>query len=220
MIVSQRGSNVESRVGSEIVLPTAYGEFCARFISFGAQEGVCLVKQGTGPKRLLRVQSSCIFSEAFWAIECDCAYQLHKSLQRIAAVGGVCVYIYEEGRGVGLFRKMEAIHLQQLRGINTKTAFECIGVGPDVREYKVVEHALKSIGMIEEHFVLMSNNPVKMARLKAMGINIDEMLCFEYKGWVEQSALRRRYLEEKARFLGHYTIWGMANFRSLAVMDR
>lgn len=206
MNVNRKGSDMESRVGSEIALPTVYGEFRARFISFGAQEGVCLVRPGTESQQLLRVQSSCIFSEAFWATECDCAYQLHQSLKRIGTVGGVCIYIYEEGRGAGLFRKMEAIHLQQLRGINTKTAFECIGVGPDIREYKVVEHALKSIGMIGEHFVLMSNNPVKMDRLKARGINIEEMLRFEYKGWVEQSKLRRRYLEEKARFLGHYTI--------------
>ena len=107
-------------IGPTIRLPTGHGEFDVKHIAVHKQgapfrEGVALQNPPTSEPILVRVQSSCLFSESFWATDCDCALQLQTAMIRIQKDGGTILYFYEEGRGVGLEAKFKAIELQRER---------------------------------------------------------------------------------------------------------
>src|ERR1700722_3660574 len=91
-------------IGSKIELPTQHGNFDVVHIAVQdsggiIREGVALQKITAQRPLLVRVQSSCLFSETFWATDCDCALQLQSSLAMISQQGGLLLYFYEEGRG-------------------------------------------------------------------------------------------------------------------------
>ena len=57
---------------------------------------------GTGTP-LVRLHSECLTGDVFGSQRCDCGPQLERSLARVAAEGGVVVYLRgHEGRGMGL----------------------------------------------------------------------------------------------------------------------
>jgi GTP cyclohydrolase II len=102
---------------SQITLSTKYGEFQSYYVGDDRRiEGVVLVKKPWPEPMFLRIQSSCVFSESFGADDCDCALQLEASLKELSARGGIVIYLYEEGRGLGLEGKFRAVHYQQMKG--------------------------------------------------------------------------------------------------------
>jgi GTP cyclohydrolase II len=42
---------------------------------------------------------------------CDCGPQLREAVERIAGVGGYLLYLRQEGRGIGLYAKLDARRL-------------------------------------------------------------------------------------------------------------
>jgi 3,4-dihydroxy 2-butanone 4-phosphate synthase/GTP cyclohydrolase II len=54
---------------------------------------------------LVRVHSECFTGEVLMSARCDCGAQLAESLRRVAAEGGVVIYLRQEGRGIGLTEK-------------------------------------------------------------------------------------------------------------------
>ena len=76
-------------------LPTPMGEF--RMYDSGDEHVrvVCLGEiEDQGPEPLLRVHSSCLASEVFGAVDCDCADQLREAMKLGAAFTyrvGLCV---------------------------------------------------------------------------------------------------------------------------------
>jgi GTP cyclohydrolase II len=191
-------------IGPTIRLPTRYGDFDVKHIAVHQQgapfrEGVALQNQPKSEPILVRVQSSCLFSESFWATDCDCALQLQTSMIRIANDGGTILYFYEEGRGVGLEAKFKAIELQQAKGLDTIQAYECMKMRVDPRSYEAAAAVLCKLHGTSP-IKLLSNNLGKIENLKAHGVNVlgrESLLC-----GLDQPAVRR-YLEEKGRLLGH-----------------
>src|SRR5262245_57584420 len=55
---------------------------------------------------LCRIQSACYTAEIFRSLDCDCHAQLERSLYRIAAEGGILIYMLCDGRGAGLYHKV------------------------------------------------------------------------------------------------------------------
>jgi GTP cyclohydrolase II len=149
---------------------------------------------------IVRVQSSCLFSESFWATGCDCSLQLQKALSLIAVHGGLVLYFYEEGRGAGLATKFAAIHLQQLHALDTKQAYECLNLKPDDRSYSAAAAALKAVLGSSHSIQLLTNNRDKEEGLRREGINVATrlpLIC----GW--ESPEVRQYLLDKKTALGH-----------------
>ena len=105
--------------GETVQLPTKYGDFKLtpfRQISNG-QEHVVLAK-GEWKKDeaiLVRVHSSCATGDIFGSFRCECGEQLHEALKRIEQAGkGVLVYMNQEGRGIGLMKKIGYIFILKL----------------------------------------------------------------------------------------------------------
>jgi GTP cyclohydrolase II len=124
---------------------------------------------------LVRIHSSCLFGEAFYSLHCDCRYQLVETMRQITKVGaGVIVYSYQEGRGVGLEKKIAAMEIQRKTNCDTVDAFMKLGLTEiDYRDYKTEIGALKELGT-SQHIGLFSGNPNKRKALEAAGFVIDK----------------------------------------------
>jgi GTP cyclohydrolase II len=184
--------------GESILLSTRFGEFWLRSASMGSKSGIVLVPNRDSDEFYVRVQSSCLFSESFASIDCDCARQLSRATEIIGARGGCVVYTFEEGRGAGLETKIRAIGLQQRRGVDTVTAFKELGMPADLRDYQFAALAIQQVAA-GRPVVLLTNNPTKVRELSARGVVIShrEPLI------VADTPVTRRYLDEKSKVLGH-----------------
>ncbi len=187
--------------GSEVHLPTAYGDF--RLIPFkqksNGKEHIALIK-GTwraDEPILVRVHSSCMTGDTFGSLRCECGEQLHKAMQTIDAEGkGVIVYLNQEGRGIGLMSKIEAYRLQE-QGMDTVEANIHLGFDPDERDYGVGASILKEIGVHKMR--LMTNNPVKRVGLESYGLEITENVPIE----IQPNKYNEFYMRTKKERMGH-----------------
>lgn len=189
-------------------LPTRLGTWMA--VAFrsatGRREGdthVALFLQGPGgdlagaKSVLVRVQSECLTSEVFGSRKCDCADQLKAAMRAIRKAGrGVVVYLRQEGRGIGIFAKLRAYHLQD-HGFDTVEANEQLGVPQDSREYSAAAAILKHLGV--ESARLMTNNPAKIAGLRKEGITVSVRIPLVTK----PDRWNREYLRVKRKKMGH-----------------
>jgi GTP cyclohydrolase II len=156
-------------------LPTPMGEF--RMYDAGSED-VHLVCFGDihelGEQPLLRMHSSCLASEVFDAMDCDCADQLRESMKLIANKGrGLIIHLRQEGRGQGLSEKIRAVGIIQRRGLDTFEAFDALGLEQDPRRYDPALEILRALGI---HAVrLISNNPRKARFLEERGVRVERV---------------------------------------------
>ena len=92
---------------------------------------------------------------------CDCGPQLREAVERIADAGGYLLYLRQEGRGIGLYAKLDAYALQDA-GLDTYEANLALGYAEDERDYTVAAQMLAALGV--ERVALLSNNPDKAAQ--------------------------------------------------------
>ncbi|MEU6143524.1 GTP cyclohydrolase II [Streptomyces sp. NPDC047081] len=122
---------------------------------------------GTTP--LVRLHSECLTGDVFGSARCDCGPQLREAVERIAERGGVLLYLRQEGRGIGLYNKLDAYALQD-QGLDTYEANAALGLPEDDRDYTAAAQMLRSLGIDE--LDLLSNNPDKAGQLRGLGIAV------------------------------------------------
>ncbi len=119
---------------------------------------------------LVRLHSECLTGDVLGSARCDCGPQLREAVLRIRDVGGYLLYLRQEGRGIGLYNKLDAYALQDL-GLDTYEANLALGFDADERTYAVAAEMLLALGV--ERVELLTNNPDKPAQLRAAGIRVD-----------------------------------------------
>jgi GTP cyclohydrolase II len=129
---------------------------------------------------------------------CDCGSQLREALVRLYDTGGYLLYLRQEGRGIGLYRKLEAYLLQE-NEYDTYSANRALGHGDDERDYSVAVEMLQALWINRVN--LLSNNPDKRAQLLNAGITVDSII----PTGVFLNPHNRQYLETKV-CQTHHTI--------------
>lgn len=186
--------------GSEVALPTPYGQF--RLIGYqdavtDAEVLALIGPAGLGTEPLVRIHSECFTGDALGSLRCDCGPQLQASMREVAAEGGVVIYVRgHEGRGVGLSAKLDA-YAEQDRGADTVAAQVRLGLPVDAREYGGAVAVLKDLGVAE--LTLLTNNPLKIAAVRDAGLRVRERRPLQ----VGAGPANADYLETKRLLLGH-----------------
>jgi GTP cyclohydrolase II len=145
---------------------------------------------------LVRLHSECLTGDVFGSQRCDCGPQLREAVERISAAGGYLLYLRQEGRGIGLYRKLDAYVLQD-GGLDTYQANLALGCAADARDYTAAAQMLRALG--EPRIALLSNNPDKAEQLGRFGVAVDALV----PTGVHLSASNARYLVTKARRGAH-----------------
>lgn len=118
---------------------------------------------------LVRPHSECLTGDVFGSQRCDCGPQLREAVERITVAGGYLLYLRQEGRGIGLYDKLDAYALQDT-GLDTYEANLALGHAPDERDYTIAAQMLRALGVSE--LALLSNNPDKAAQLERLGVTV------------------------------------------------
>ena len=165
-------------------------------IGLGDWEGALARSAAGGEPPLVRPHSECLTGDVFGSERCDCGPQLREAVERIAEVGGFLLYLRQEGRGIGLYAKLDAYALQDL-GLDTYEANTALGHGEDERDYAPAAQMLHAVGA--HRIRLLSNNPDKATQLEQMGIRVDERVTTG----VHLTDANARYLATKVDHTGH-----------------
>jgi GTP cyclohydrolase II len=151
---------------------------------------------GRGSAPLVRPHSECLTGDVFGSERCDCGPQLREAVERIAEWGGYLLYLRQEGRGIGLYAKLDAYGLQD-GGLDTYEANLALGRREDERSYLVAAQMLHALGALR--VALLSNNPEKARQLCEFGVTVSARV----PTGVHLSSANARYLATKARRGAH-----------------
>jgi len=164
-----------------------------------AQQHVALElgrRGAAGRLPLVRLHSECLTGDVFGSQRCDCGPQLREAVERITRHGGYVLYLRQEGRGIGLYDKLDAYALQD-RGLDTYDANLALGHEADERDYTSAAQMLQTLGA--SRILLLSNNPDKDAQLARLGITIARRVPTA----LHLNGINAAYLAAKARRGGH-----------------
>ena len=123
------------------------------------------------PVPLVRPHSECLTGDVFGSQRCDCGAQLREAVERIAEAGGYLLYLRQEGRGIGLYSKLDAYLLQDA-GLDTYEANLALGHAEDERDYTSAAQMLAALDV--NTVALLSNNPDKAAQLTRLGVTVTD----------------------------------------------
>ena len=187
--------------GATADMPTEWGHF--RITAFRQKsnglEHIAITKGEWSEDEpvLVRVHSSCATGDILGSCRCVCGAQLHEAMRMVEKEGrGAIVYLNQEGRGIGLFNKIEAYKLQE-EGLDTVDANVRLGFGIDERDYGVGASIIRELGI--KHMRLMTNNPLKRAGLEGYGLTIDEIVPIV----IAPNPYNLHYLETKEKRMHH-----------------
>jgi len=197
------GNPPVASIRTEITVPLRFPdgyESTARVTTFSGlvdgRENLAIGLGAPGTVPLVRPHSECLTGDVFGSQRCDCGPQLREAVERITAAGGYLLYLRQEGRGIGLYEKLDAYALQDA-GLDTYEANVALGHAPDERDYTVAAQMLRALGVAT--LSLLSNNPDKAAQLTRLGLTV----AARVPTGVHLSRANAAYLSAKAR-RGHH----------------
>lgn len=176
-------------------LPTRWGEFMIQVFKEKDKEHFVIFTQLLSKVPLVRVHSECLTGDVFASMKCDCGNELSLAMEKIAQEGGMLIYLRQEGRGIGLFNKINAYALQD-DGLDTVEANLELGFKEDERSYGVLKDIFESFGI--ESIRLLTNNPRKIEALSPF-VSVSERV--EILAPVNDH--NANYLKVKKEKLGH-----------------
>lgn len=182
-------------------MPTEWGSFeLVAFKQINTGDTHLALIKGSWEKDepvMVRVHSSCVTGDIFGSCRCDCGEQLHAAMEMVENEGkGVILYMFQEGRGIGLINKLKAYRLQE-QGRDTVEANLELGFAMDERDYGVGAQILRDLGV--QKIRLISNNPKKRAGLMGYGLEIVDSIAIE----ILANPHNKKYLETKRDKMGH-----------------
>jgi GTP cyclohydrolase II len=189
------------RIAVEVPLPTRFGEFRVAAVEIRPGLTYLALTRGdvtTGGPVLTRLHSECLTGDVLGSLRCDCGVQLAAALRRIATEGrGLVLYATgQEGRGIGLVGKLRA-YVEQDAGADTVDANLRLGLPVDARTYDDAARVLGVLGV--DAVRLLTNNPDKVAGLRAAGIAVEGTEALRTAPHARSAA----YLHTKERRMGH-----------------
>lgn len=192
-------ASIEDKVQTRI--PTKHGEFILHYYSnsLDKKEHVAFVKGEVAGKEDIpvRIHSECFTGDVLGSRRCDCGEQLDMALDLINTAGcGVLIYLRQEGRGIGLLKKLQAYNLQD-QGLDTVDANIKLGHLADERQYDIAALILNSLQV--RSIELITNNPQKIDELTKLGIQVHGRIAIETR--IHQDNLE--YLKTKAERMSH-----------------
>ena len=192
---------VRTRVRVPLRFPDGYETVADVFTFTGLADGKEHLALGLGDWEhtdvpLVRPHSECLTGDVFGSQRCDCGPQLREAVERITEAGGFLLYLRQEGRGIGLYAKLDAYALQD-QGLDTYEANRALGRGEDERDYTAAAQMLRALGHREIR--LLSNNPDKAVQLDAYGITVESQV----PTGVHLSDANERYLLAKRDHTAH-----------------
>ena len=182
-------------------IPTAHGEFTLHYYSnnLDDKEHIAFVKGDVANKQgvLVRIHSECFTGDVFGSRRCDCGEQLDMALKLIDEAGcGILIYLRQEGRGIGLLKKLQAYNLQD-NGLDTVDANIHLGHLADEREYDLAALMLEDLKV--KSIALMTNNPKKIEELVKLGVTVDRRIAVE----IDANDDNAVYLKTKVKKMSH-----------------
>jgi GTP cyclohydrolase II len=197
-------AEVRTRVTVPLRFPDGYATTAEVFTFTGLADGKEHLLLGLGDWRaaldggapLVRPHSECLTGDVFGSERCDCGPQLREAAERITDAGGFLLYLRQEGRGIGLYAKLDAYALQDA-GLDTYEANLALGRGEDERDYTAAAQMLLAVGA--DRIRLLSNNPDKAAQLDLLGVEVTEQV----PTGVHLSEANARYLTVKRDHTAH-----------------
>jgi GTP cyclohydrolase II len=159
-------------------------------LGLGAHAAAVTRDQADRPP-LVRLHSECLTGDVLRSERCDCGPQLAEAVEAITEAGGFLLYLRQEGRGIGLYAKIDAYALQD-GGLDTYEANLALGYGADERDYAPAAQMLQALGV--DRVALLSNNPDKAAQLGRHGIDVVDRVATG----VHLNPSNARYLATKA----------------------
>jgi len=192
-------------VRTRVKVPLRFGDgysVNAEMITFeGLVDGrehlaIALGDVAPGQLPLVRMHSECLTGDVFGSARCDCGPQLREAVERIAERGGYLLYLRQEGRGIGLYNKLDAYALQD-QGLDTYAANLALGLPEDARDYTAAAQMLGTLGA--DRIDLLSNNPDKSAQLTERGVVVRDRVSTG----VHATRYNRNYLLAKVTQTHH-----------------
>lgn len=188
------------KLSTAATLPTRFGRFKIQAVLDGDTEHIVIYTGALEGRDNVpfRIHSECLTSEVLGSMKCDCKEQLDAALEIIQERGyGALLYLRQEGRGIGLFNKVEAYALQD-QGYDTIEANVRLGLPVDRREYGLAARVLRHFGV--RSVDLFTNNPLKIAALEDAGIRIANRMRLK----MAPNPHNMAYLEVKTLRMNHY----------------
>lgn len=182
-------------------IPTRHGEFTLHYFinNLDEKEHIALVHGKVAEKNNVpvRIHSECFTGDVLGSRRCDCGEQLDMSLKLISENGlGVLIYLRQEGRGIGLLKKLQAYNLQD-QGLDTVDANIHLGHLADEREYTIAALILQKLQIKSVN--LITNNPKKIDELKKLGIIVEQRISIE----TDYHHDNLEYLKTKVKKMNH-----------------
>ena len=146
----------------------------------------------------IRMHSSCLTSETFLSMDCDCVFQLNDALEKVAEKkNGILFYLLQSGRGASYVSKSRDRQMVQYENdeITTFEAYERLGLLHDYRDYRNVRDITIIMDIFDKEFFLITNNPDKIKKITNLGITVKGIISVK----TPDNPFNRKYLKSKLK---------------------